>query len=162
MNYKHFAKLVILSTLALIIGVIESLIPPILPFLPFVRIGLANIIIIYTLLILGSKEAYAIAAIKSIFTGLIIGNPIMILYSLPSSAVSLTCIILLFKINKNSLCAISCVGAVVHNLMQLLVAAIMAGTFLVLSYAPYFILIGSIAGYVVGILALILAKRLPI
>jgi len=162
MNYKSLAKLIILSTLALIIGVIESLIPPILPFLPFVRIGLANIVIIYAYLLLGSKQAYTIAIIKSIFTGLILGNPIMILYSLPSSLISLTTIILLFKANKNSLCAISSVGAVVHNLAQLVVAAIMTGTIAVVSYAPYFIIVGAIAGYVVGVLVLFLSKRVTI
>lgn len=161
MTSKRLAKTILFSAVALIIGVIESLIPPVFPFLPYVRIGFANIVIIYTLLYLGIKDAYAVAIIKALFTGLIVGNPIMIAYSLPSSLISLTCIILLMKINKNSLCAISSTGAIIHNLAQLSVASIMANTLLVLSYAPYFILIGAISGFGVGAIVLLLIKRLP-
>lgn len=162
MNTKRIAILVLFCALALVIGIIESLIPPILPFLPYVRIGLANIIIVFALLTLGAKEAFLISLIKAVFIGIFVGNPIMMLYSLPSSLLSLIVIIVLLKINKNSLCAISAIGAVVHNITQLAVAAFTTGTKLVFSYSPYFILAGAISGYAVGLLVILLADKLPL
>jgi heptaprenyl diphosphate synthase len=161
MNTKRLSSLIILSALTLIIGIIESLLPPILPFLPYVRIGFSNIVIVYALFKLGVKEAYLLAVIKSVFTGIFLGNPIIIAYSLPSSLISLTLITLLVKANKNSLCAISAAGAVCHNLCQLGVAAIMVSSALVFSYLPYFVLAGALSGYAVGVIVLLLFKRLP-
>ena len=161
MNTKRIALVSILLTLALIIGIIESLIPPLIPIFPYIRVGFSNIIVLYTLITMQVKDAYLVAILKSIFVGIFVGNPIMILYSLPSSVISLSIAYLIISFKKNSLPAISAISAIAHNITQLVVAALIMQTLLVLSYVPYFILIGSISGFGVGCIVYLLLKKMP-
>lgn len=161
MKSKKIAMTSMLLTLALLLGIVESLIPPFMPLFPYLRIGLTNIVIFYCLIAIGTKEAYIIAVLKSVFVGIFIGNPIMILYSLPASVLSLFVGIILLNLKKNSLPAISAVSAITHNVVQLIVASLMMQTFLVFSYLPYFILIGSVSGFVIGCIVYFLLRKMP-
>ena len=83
MKSKNLAIASMLLAASMIIGVVENLIPPIIPFLPYVKLGLSNVVIIIAILLLNYKYAFAIIALKSILVPLLVANPVMILYSLP-------------------------------------------------------------------------------
>lgn len=158
---KKIALTSITLAIALIIGTIESLMPPVIPVMPFVRLGLSNIVLIFALVTLGASPAFIIAILKSVLVPLFVGNPIMIAYSLPSAAASLAATALLANTQKIGLPTISVVAALVHNIVQLCVAAVMIGTTLVFGYAPYLIFVGSIAGLGVGIASWLLIRYFP-
>lgn len=158
---RKIAFTAITLAIALIIGVIESLMPPIIPIVPFVRLGLSNIVLIFALVALGASPAFIIAILKSVLVPLFVGNPIMIAYSLPSAVASLAATALLAHTKKIGLPTVSVVAALIHNIMQLCVAAVMTGTTLVFGYAPYLIFVGSITGLVVGIAAWLTIKYFP-
>lgn len=160
MQTKRIATASLLLAVALIIGIIENLIPPVLPMFPYIKIGLSNMVIIVAILLLDYKYAFTIIGIKSILVPIFLGNPIMIFYSLPSSiiAVAITSISLYSK--KISIPATSILSAIVHNFIQVCVAAIMTNA-LVFGYMPYFIIIGSIAGLITGVFTFILLKYIP-
>lgn len=160
MNTKKIALAAMILAVALIIGVIENLIPPIVPFLPYVRIGLSNVVIIVAIILLNYKYALAVSAIKSILVPLFIGNPVMILYSLSASVLSTVISSLLIYSKKISMPSVSMLSAIVHNLVQLCVAALMTNA-LVFGYAPYFVIAGSVSGFVTGIAAFVVIKYLP-
>lgn len=160
MQVKTLSKIALLLALALIIGTIENLMPPILPVLPYVKIGFSNIIIIIAILILNWKYSLLIFAIKSILIPIFLGNPIMILYSLPSSIIAVLISSILLKTKKISIPSTSTISAIIFNIVQLFVASLMTNN-LVWGYSPYFVIIGSISGFGTGILTYLMIKYLP-
>jgi heptaprenyl diphosphate synthase len=158
---RRIAHTAIVLSAALIIGLIESLIPPVIPALPFLRLGLSNIALIFALIVLGAPPAYAIAIFKSVLVPLMVGNPVMIAYSLPSSVTALTATSLLARSQRLGLPVISAFSAIIHNMAQLCVAALMTGTPLVFGYAPYLIFTGIISGVGIGVISYLLIRYLP-
>ena len=72
MNTKKVTLLSLLTAMALIIFIVEAQIPPLVP-LPGVKMGLANVIILVTMMKYGGREALLVLMLKiflgSIFTG---------------------------------------------------------------------------------------------
>ncbi|MGI6593925.1 MAG: Gx transporter family protein [Christensenellales bacterium] len=166
MNNKNIKikKLSITSiflTLALILGVIENLIPPIIPFLPFIKIGLSNLILIFIIVVFSWKESLIISLLKSIIVPLMIGNPIMIIYSLPASLISTISNATLINLKKLSLVIISVLGAIVHNLIQLIVASFVLSSISVFALMPYLLLLAIISGLSIGLISFFLIKKIP-
>lgn len=160
MAVKKITIASLLLALSMIIGIIENLIPPVVPMLPYIKIGFSNIVIILAIVILNYKYSLLIASIKSVLVPLFVGNPIMILYSLPSAllATVLSTIVILSK--KISIPVTSMLSAILHNIIQLSVAALMTN-YLVFGYLPYFIIIGCISGLITGVISFVLIKYLP-
>ncbi|MGI6700992.1 MAG: Gx transporter family protein [Christensenellales bacterium] len=160
-NARRAAFTGVFTAVALIISLFEYLLPPIVPVLPYARAGISNIIILGAIFLIGVKEAYLIIIIKSVLTAVFMGNPQMILYSLPSGLISLTLMCLLIKTSKFSLTAISMSGGAVHNLVQLGVAAAITQSFAVFVYTPYLTGFGAVAGVATGIAGYMLIKKFP-
>lgn len=160
-NVKRLAYTAVTLSAALIIGVIESLLPPVVPLLPFLRLGLSNIVLLFALIVLGPGEAFLIAALKSLLVPLFVGNPVMIAYSLPSALLALAASAALAYTKKLGLPLISTVGSLVHNLTQLCVAAMMTGTAVVFGYAPYLVFTGTLAGLAVGFATYLAIRYFP-
>ncbi len=160
-NGKSIAHVGILFALTLIIGTIENLIPPIIPSLPFVKIGFSNIVITFALITCGLNPAFIIAVGKSILVPLFIGNPMMIAYSLVPTIIALIVSFGLIKIKQVSLTTIGAISAFIHNMLQLCCASIIMGATFVFVFAPYLALAGFIAGLITGLICLLLIKYLP-
>lgn len=147
---KELAFTGILLAAALIVGVIESLLPPVIPALPFVRLGLSNAVLAFTLVRFGLRPALLIAALKSILVPLFVGNPMMIAYSLPASVAALLVTAFLVRKLKTGLPLAGVFSAGTHNLVQLFVAWAMTGSPAVFGFLPYLFLIGTVAGVATG------------
>ena len=158
---KKLAVLGVLSALCIMIGYLESLMPPIFPFLPFAKLGFGNIVVLFTLIIYGAGEGFLVLGIKCLVLGLIAGNPMMILYSLGGGLLSMAIEFLLLRLKVNSLPAVSCAGGAMHGLGQIAVGSIFAGSAAPFYYLPHLSLFGGIAGIVTGIIVFFLVKKLP-
>ena len=80
-NTKRLAQLGLLTALSLIASYIELLIP--MPIgIPGVKLGLANLMIVWALYAMGPKEALAVNGVRIVLSGFLFGNLSMILYSL--------------------------------------------------------------------------------
>lgn len=80
-NTQHLAQLGLLTALALTAGYIELLIP--VPIgIPGIKLGLANLMIVWALYALGPADALAVNGIRILLSGFLFGNLSMILYSL--------------------------------------------------------------------------------
>ena len=143
------------------ISIAESLIPKPLPFL---KIGLANIILI--LLIMQRKELSGVLVLlgKVLLSGIFIGSLLMptTLIALGSGLVSLLIMIIVSRVRLGlSWVGISIIGAVVHNLMQLvIVRAIIIYSNSVFELIPVLLFLGIATGTVTGIIEITLNKRL--
>ncbi len=136
--------------LALIVSLVESYIPPIVPMLPYAKIGLGNVVLLACFLLVGVFEGYAVLLLKCLLSAVFAGNFSMLIWSLPSALVAYTAMVLLSKTKIFSTTGLSIAGGMLHNFTQILVATIVVGTS-VFFYLPYMLLAGGIAGLVTGI-----------
>lgn len=143
----------ILCALALSLGFLESLIPPLPFFSPGAKPGFSNIITMFAAGSLGFPTAFAIALVKGIFAfatrGVTAG--IMSLSGGLLSALSMY-LLMRFATKVLGMVGISAVCAVVHNMGQLAAAVFITGTADVINYAPALAVFGVITGALTGII----------
>jgi len=142
-----------LLAIALLLGFLENILPPVLPALPYARLGLGNVAILLCLMWYGLPFAWIVLAVKCIVLGLFSGAPIMILYSLGGGAFSLLSMWSLLKLNKNGLPAVSAVGGIMHNVGQVLVAMLVTMTPAIAVVLVYLSFFGVVAGAITGVIA---------
>lgn len=152
---KKTAFLGLMLASMLILIVVEGMLPP-FPMLPpqFSRIGLSNVIIMYTVFFIGKKEAVTMAVLKAGFNFLMRG-PIAGLLSLSGGLLSIFFIFILWWIFKEriSYIAFSIAGAIGHNMGQLAAASLIMGYWILFAaYFPILLITGTVLGTVTGIL----------
>lgn len=151
----------VFTALALIFSYVESLIP-IQVGIPGVKLGLANLIIVMALCKMSIKEAYILSVVRIVLAGFMFGNLFAILYSLAGGMLSLTIMSILKRTDKFSIYGISMAGGVFHNIGQLLMAAIVLESVSIGYYFPVLLVSGLLTGFLIGIIANEMMKRLKI
>lgn len=155
---KKIAVIAVFTSLALIFGYIEAVIP--FNFgIPGVKLGLANIVTVTALYYFGVKEAVGISLIRVLLIGLLFGNAMSLIYSLSGAAFSLAVMILCKKL-KLSTIGVSAMGGVFHNIGQLIAAAVMLNTSALLYYYPVLFISGLVTGIVIGVVSDQIIKRI--
>lgn len=160
-NTKKMVFVALLVALALAISLVESMIP--VPFVaPGAKLGLSNIVILVTLVVFGLKEGFTVATMKSFLLMLITGSVSSFFYSFAGAVLStLAMYVAYYKFgNYFSLIGVSIIGAVAHNLGQILVASFVLGTVMIFTYLPVLIFTGLATGYFVGLSAWFVSKSL--
>ena len=150
-NAKRVALSGIMLALALIVALLESMIPPIVPMLPYAKLGLTNVVLLACFLLVGVWEGYVVLVIKCVLSAVYAGNMAMLLWSLPSALVAYTAMVLLHRTKLFSVTGLSVTGGMLHNFTQILVATIVVGKS-VFFYLPYMLLAGGVAGLVTGVI----------
>ncbi len=157
---KKLALMAVLTAIALTIFMIESQIPAPVP-IPGVKLGLANIITLTTMLILGRKEAGAVLAVRVLMGAVFAGSPASLLYSAMGGLFAYIVMCLLVGvIPEKRLWALSALSAVAHNAGQLLACVLVVKTPGVFVYAPALIVSGVITGAFTGWGAMYLVRTL--
>ncbi len=147
-----------LAAVALIFSYIEAIIPFSLG-MPGVKLGFANIVIVYVLYRFDGKYAFAVNVVRIVLAGLLFGSAFSALYALAGGMVSLCAMILIKKAGIFSITGVSMAGGVFHNFGQLAVAACVVQTPQVVVYFPVLIFSGVAAGIVNGIAAQLCLNR---
>lgn len=159
METRKIARMGLLTALALILSYVESLIPAFVA-VPGVKMGLANIVVVFALYTLGPGEAAIISIIRVLLSSLLFGSILSLSYSAAGAVISLLSMIILMKTKIFGVTSVSVTGGVFHNLGQILVACLVLETDVLLYYLPVLILSGTITGAVIGIASSIVIKRL--
>lgn len=151
-NYK-IALVAILCALALCLGFIESLIPPIPMLPPGAKLGFSNIITMFAAGSLGFPTAMLIAVIKGGFAFITRGATAGIM-SLSGGILSAAAMFLLMKYVRKALglIGISVICALCHNAGQLAAAVFITDTASIVYYAPALAFFGIATGTVTGII----------
>ena len=144
---------------AMILSFVESRIPAFVA-IPGVKVGLANIAVIFTLYKLGVKEAITVSIIRVLLIAMLFGSAVSLIYSISGAVLSLVSMILLKRLTPLTEVAVSVTGGVMHNVGQIAAASFMLSTNVVVYYLPFLLVSGTIAGIVVGIASAILIKRI--
>lgn len=159
MKTKKLTVMALAAALAMILSFVESQIPTFIP-IPGVKIGLANIAVVFVLYKLGWKEAAVISLIRVVLVSLLFGTIMSLFYSVSGAVLSLAGMILLRKSGLFSCIAVSVFGGVLHNVGQIVMACIILETDVIKYYLPFLILSGTLAGIIIGLLAGIILKRI--
>ena len=72
---KRIALSGLFLALALIVSLIENLIPPVIPALPYAKLGLGNVVLLACFLLVGVGEGCVVLVLKCFFAALFSGNP---------------------------------------------------------------------------------------
>ena len=155
----RLASFGVFVALALIFSYIETLIPFQIG-IPGVKLGLANLVIVIALYRMPVGEVYLLSGVRVVLTGFLFGNLMSILYSLAGGILSLTVMWGMKWIRSVSILGVSIAGGVFHNIGQLLAAALMVETYGVFSYLPVLLISGLLTGFVIGLAAGEMLKRI--
>lgn len=148
-------------SLALILSFVESRIPAFVA-IPGIKMGLANIAVIFALYKFGLKEAVAVSIIRVLLVSILFGSPVSLIYSISGAVLSLVTMILLKKLTPLREITVSICGAVMHNVGQICAASVMLETNVVVYYLPFLMLSGTLAGVAVGVISGLLIKKVKI
>ncbi len=155
---RRLTALALTISFALILSYIESRIPAFIP-IPGVKVGLANIAVIFALFKFGVKESIVVSLVRVALVSILFGSPVSLIYSITGAVFSLTVMILARKLTPLSEVTVSICGGVVHNIGQICAASVMLGTNVVVHYLPYLMLSGIIAGVAVGVISGLLISK---
>ena len=159
MNVKKLTRMALLSAVALIIFVIEAQIPALVP-IPGIKLGLANIVTVFAVYMLGSWEAVLILSVRIFLGAVFAGNFSTILYSAAGGALAILATILLKKIlRENQLWVCGCLAAVCHSIGQMAMAVLLTGTPGLMIYLPVMIGCSIVTGLFTGLCAQFLVNR---
>ena len=161
MKTKKIAVLALAIALAMILSFVESQIPAFVA-IPGVKIGLANIAVVFVLYKLGWKEAVLISLVRVFMVSVLFGTAVSLFYSVAGAVLSLTGKVLLGKTGLFSTVAVSVTGGVLHNVGQILMACLLLETNVIVYYLPFLILSGVIAGVVIGVVSAIMVNRVQV
>ncbi len=150
---KQLTTMAMLTAIALAIHVAEAQIPAPVP-IPGVKLGLANIVTVYAVFTIGPGPALMILVARILLGSLFAGQAVSLLYSLAGGLLCFVVMLLLKKIlTRKQIWVASVIGAIFHNIGQILVAIVVTGTPTIVSYLPVLLLSGIAAGLFTGFAA---------
>lgn len=147
---KKIALSGLFLALALIVSLLESLLPPIVPALPYAKLGLGNVVLLMCFVLVGVREGYCVLLLRCLLAAVFAGNFSSLMWSVPAALAAYTAMYLLYKTRFFSTVALSAVGGMVHNAVQMAVGVGVAGS-AVAAYLPYMLVAGGVAGVATGI-----------
>ena len=162
-NRKRINKITIIAlctSLALLLSYVEMLVPVLIQGVPGIKMGLANIVVVFVLYKFGARDAAAVSAIRVLAAVLLFGSVVSLLYSLAGALFSFLVMLLLKQTGRFSEIGVSTVGGIAHNAAQIFVAAVMFDVPQIWYYMPILVLTGTVSGILVGVAGAVSVKRL--
>ena len=159
MKTRKLTFLALLTAIALTIFMVEARIPALVP-IPGIKMGLANIVTVFTVFAIGSKEAAAVLFVRIFLGAVFAGNFSTIFYSAAGGGVAIGVTILLKKIlTKKQLWVAGALGAIGHSVGQMGMAILISGTPGLIVYLPVMVVSSIISGTFTGLCAQYLVNR---
>ena len=157
---RRLTRCALLTAIALTIFMVEAQLPAPIP-VPGVKLGLANIVTVYAMYLLGPGDTLMILFARIFLGAVFSGQMLTLLYSLGGGLCCYLALLVLRRVfDRSQLWLASPISAMFHNLGQLLVAAGVMRSWAVLAYLPYLMLAGIAAGLFTGLCAQFLIRRL--
>lgn len=159
---KILTLLGVSTAVAMILSYIEFLLPPLFSAVPGIKMGLANVIIIFLLYKLDFKSALAVSFVRVCLSSLLFGTSMTFLYSAAGAILSIFLMLLAKRLGWFSTVGVSVIGGVSHNLGQIAVAMLLLRTYEIGYYMAVLAVSGTVAGIFVGLSAAFLIKQVKL
>ena len=161
MKTKKLTVMALTTALAMILSFVESQIPAFVA-VPGVKMGLANIAVVFALYKLGWKEAAAVSLVRVVLVSLLFGSIASLFYSFAGAVLSLAGMRLPKRSGKFTEIVVSVAGGILHNIGQIAMASLILETDALRYYLPFLLVSGTVAGVVIGVVSAIMVKRIRI
>ena len=159
MKTRKLTTLSLLCAIALTIFMVEAQIPPLVP-IPGIKLGLANIVTVFTVFAIGAKEGALVLFVRIFLGAVFAGNFSTIFYSATGGACAIGVTILLRKIlTKKQLWVAGVLGAIAHSSGQMAMAVALTSTPGLVVYLPVMIVVSILTGCFTGLCAQFLVNR---
>ncbi|MFR5875861.1 MAG: Gx transporter family protein [Eubacterium sp.] len=156
---RRIALIALNIALAFVLSFLESLIP--INFgIPGLKVGLANLVVVAAVYMLPKRDAFFISMVRILIAGLVFSGAFSLLYSFAGGILSFAVMLLAQKNKHLSIVGVSILGAAVHNVGQIIVAALVMQTYRIVYYLPVLLISGAAAGAAVGLISGIIVNRL--
>lgn len=161
---KHYRMVVLSMLLALgvVLGMVEAAYVPPLP-IPGAKVGLTNLVSLILVIYFPFREALLNTVLRVVLVSLLTGTFLttIFLFSLAGGVAAFIVMYLTFKWLKGPLTMIgvSAIGAVTHNMAQLLVAIWLLGSWGFIFHLPFLVITGVATGVFIGYVANLLRAR---
>ena len=148
---KRLTLCAILIALAMALSYTERFIPlQMLVPLPGVKLGLANIVTLMALYLLGPRAAFAILIPRCIFGAVFGGGITGLAFSLTGGILAMAVMALAKKCPVFSVYGVSILGAAAHNVGQILAAMVLMHSYYIGAYLPYLLVVALFTGFATG------------
>ncbi len=148
---KKTALCAVLIALALALSYMERFLPlQLLIPLPGVKLGLANIVTLIALYLMGPAAAFAILIPRCILGAVFGGGITGLLFSLTGGLLAMCVMALSRKLPRLSIYGVSILGAAGHSAGQILAAMVLMNSVYVGAYLPYLLLVSVFTGLATG------------
>lgn len=150
------AKKVAMAGMFVALAMIFSYVEALIPFnfgIPGIKLGLANIVVVVALYVMGTPMAFAVSMIRIILVSITFGSLSAMLYSMAGGLLSFAGMALLKKIPDFSKMGVSIIGGVLHNVGQLVVAMLVVENIHLMGYMPALLIAGLVTGLLIGVAA---------
>ncbi|MDY3829575.1 MAG: Gx transporter family protein [Erysipelotrichaceae bacterium] len=161
MRNKKIATSALMIALAMILSFVESQIPSFFP-IPGIKLGLANIAVIFALYRLSIRDAIVVSLIRVVVVSTLFGTSLTLAYSLSGAVLSLLIMVLLKKSDRFSIVGVSVAGGISHNIGQIIMAIILMHNSVISYYLPFLIISGIVTGVVIGLVSAKIVERVKI
>ena len=155
---KRLALCAVLAAVALTIFVAESQIPPVVP-MPGVKLGLANIVTLVAMVLLGRRAALAVLAVRLILGAAFTGGFSAFMFSAVGGLFAYIVMAALVGVfPEKMLWVVSVLAALAHNAGQILVAVFVTGTPGIAVYILILAASGVVTGAFTGLAGMFLIR----
>ena len=149
---KRITLKALLTSLAVVLSFVESLLPTAYFMPPGSKLGLSNIPVMFSASSLKISETLTLVFAKSVFV-LITRGVTAFCMSLAGGLLSALCTMLIFRKTKNfGFLGIGVLSALCHNLGQLTVSFFMVKTSAIIGYAPFLLIASVGTGILTGMI----------
>lgn len=167
MNHTRHQRLIFITMLAaqaVVISLVERLIPTPFAFAPGAKLGLGNLISLIAIFTLPFKDSVKVVGLRLLLSTLLSGTFSTFLYGFAGTLLSYSVMVSCKELGPKRVSAIgiSILGGMLHNIGQLLVFAYFARSLLVLNYLPILSVSGILSGFLVGLTANFLLQKIPV
>ena len=154
----------LLVAMMLILGYVETLLQGLVPTgIPGIKLGISNGVLLFALYMMDVRSALIMMVLKVGLSGLLFGNPMTMLFALCGGVLSLAGMIPLSRVKGINIITVSMVGAVLHNVGQIIAAAFVMSEVspaILLRYLAVLMAVALVTGAATGILAREVINRL--
>lgn len=162
MDTKKITRLSMLLAISVVLSLIESLIPLLNGIIPGIKLGFANIVILFTLYTFSLKDAFIISILRVFLVGILRTGvfSITFFFSLFGALLSLLFMYMFKKFTKLSIVGVSIIGSVMHTIGQIIIAVIFLSNVNILYYLPILLITSIVTGIIVGYISTALIAKI--
>lgn len=158
---KQLTLCAVLTAMALALSYLENFLPLSLAIpIPGIKLGLANVVTLFALYVLGAAQALMILLVRCMLSAIFAGNMSALIFSLLGGFTAMAVMILLVRTGRLSVYGVSVGGAAAHSCGQVAAAILTLGNPAPLYYLPVLLGVSLLTGCLTGCIAACLFRGL--